>query len=61
MKKAMLLGTPEAAFYYHAGLIENALGNKDEARKLLQKALELNPEFDVRQAALAVAVLKEIA
>ena len=60
MKKAMKLGTPEPAFYYHAGLIESALGHKDDARELLKKALELNPEFDVRQAVLAGAALKEL-
>lgn len=58
--RAMKLGTPEPAFYYHAGLIENALGHKVEAREMLKKALELNPEFDVRQASLAAAALKEL-
>ncbi|MDQ1473501.1 MAG: hypothetical protein QOJ99_4981 [Bryobacterales bacterium] len=43
MKKAMQFKTPEPAFYYHAGLIDSALGKKDEARKMLRKALELNP------------------
>jgi Tfp pilus assembly protein PilF len=56
----MRLSTPEPAFYYHAGLIENALGHKDQARELLKKALQLNSEFDVRQASLAVAALKEL-
>jgi len=60
MKKAMQFKTPEPMFYYHAGLIENALGNKDEAREMLRKALELNPHFDARQAALAGNVLKEL-
>jgi tetratricopeptide (TPR) repeat protein len=60
MQKAMKPGTPEPAFYYHAGLIENALGHKDKARELLKKALELNPEFDARQASLAGAALKEL-
>ncbi len=60
MTKAIKLSTPEPAFYYHAGLIENALGHKDQARELLKKALELNPEFDARQASLAGAALKEL-
>ncbi|MES1262341.1 MAG: tetratricopeptide repeat protein [Acidobacteriota bacterium] len=60
MKKAMQLKTPEPAFYYHAGLIDSALGKKDEARELLKKALELNPHFDARQASLADAALKEL-
>jgi tetratricopeptide (TPR) repeat protein len=43
MQKALKLGTPEPAFYYHAGLIENALGHKEQARELLKKAKDLNP------------------
>ena len=52
IKKATRLGTPEPAFYYHAGMIENSLGHKDEARELLKKALELNPAFDQASATL---------
>jgi tetratricopeptide (TPR) repeat protein len=60
MGKAMQLKTPEAAFYYHAGLIDNALGKKEEAREMLKRALELNPHFDARQAFLAGVALKEL-
>jgi tetratricopeptide (TPR) repeat protein len=60
-EKALELGTPEPAFYYHAGMIERALGETDQARKHLQRALELNARFDPRQAPLAEAALKEIA
>jgi tetratricopeptide (TPR) repeat protein len=60
MKKAMQFKTPEPAFYYHAGLIDNALGRKDEAREMLKKALELNPHFDARQASVAGRTLKEL-
>jgi len=42
---ALQLGTPEPAFYYHAARIAEALGKPDEARKLLTRALELNPKF----------------
>jgi tetratricopeptide (TPR) repeat protein len=59
-EKALELGTPEPAFYYHAGMIERALGQTGEARKHLQRALELNARFDPRQAPLAEAALKEI-
>ena len=59
--KALELGTPEPAFYYHAGMIERALGQTDQARKHLEKALALNARFDPRQAPLAEAALKEIA
>jgi tetratricopeptide (TPR) repeat protein len=60
-EKALELGTPEPAFYYHAGMIELALGQQDQARKHLEKALALNARFDPRQAPLAEAALKEIA
>ena len=60
MKRALQLNTPEPMFYYHAGLIDNALGRKDEAREMLKKALELNPNFDAVQASLAAQALKEI-
>jgi tetratricopeptide (TPR) repeat protein len=60
MKKAMQFKTPEPMFYYHAGLIDSALGRKDEAREMLKKALELNPHFDARQALLAGNALKDL-
>ena len=60
-EKALELGTPEPAFYYHAGMIERALGQTDQARKHLERALALNARFDPRQAPLAEAALKEIA
>jgi tetratricopeptide (TPR) repeat protein len=58
--KALRLSTPEPAFYYHAGLIAGALGRREEARDLLRKALEINPNFDIRQASLAGKALKEL-
>jgi len=59
-EKALELGTPEPAFYYHAGMIERALGQTDQARKHFERALQLNARFDPRQAPLAQAALKEI-
>jgi len=60
MKSAMQFQTPEPAFYYHAGMIAKALGNNDQARDLLKKALELNPKFDPKQAPAADQTLKEL-
>jgi tetratricopeptide (TPR) repeat protein len=60
-EKALELGTPEPAFYYHAGMIERALGQTDQARKHLEKALALNTRFDPRQAPLAETALREMA
>ena len=60
-EKALELNTPEPAFYYHAGMIARAAGDSGTARKYLARALELNPEFQPRQAAEARAALKELA
>ena len=59
-QKALELGTAEPAFFYHAALIERALGRQDQARQHLQRALALNAHFDPRQSSLAEATLKEI-
>lgn len=59
-EQALKLGTPEPLFYYHAGMIAQALGNKIQARKHLERALSLNPKFDFRQAAVAEKILREI-
>ena len=45
--KALVLGTPEPAFYYHASLIAAALGKKDEAARQMERVRELNPRFDL--------------
>jgi tetratricopeptide (TPR) repeat protein len=57
---ALELGTTEPAFYYHAGRIAAAQGKPEEARKLLSRALELNPKFDLRQAPLATDMLHSL-
>lgn len=59
--KALELGTPEPAFHYHAGMIAAATGDSTSARRHLEKALALNPNFDTKQAAAARAALKELA
>jgi tetratricopeptide (TPR) repeat protein len=58
--EALKLGSPEALFFYHAGMIANALGNPDAARKYLDKTLTLNAGFDFRQASVARDTLKKI-
>jgi tetratricopeptide (TPR) repeat protein len=44
-RKAMRLGTRSAAFYYHLGMIQNALGKTDEARISVEIATAINPNF----------------
>jgi tetratricopeptide (TPR) repeat protein len=56
--KALAMKTAEPAFYYHAGMIAAALGNTAAAREYLERALALNPKFDLRQAAAAYAAVQ---
>lgn len=60
MKDALRLGTRDAQLFYHAGMIEKASGNKTEAKRLLTAAVKLNPSFDLLQAEIAKAALREL-
>ncbi|MGB3733812.1 MAG: tetratricopeptide repeat protein [Ilumatobacter sp.] len=60
IEKAMELGTPDARFYFHAGMIHLALGDRDAARVELERALEINPFFDVLDVPVAEAALAEL-
>jgi tetratricopeptide (TPR) repeat protein len=59
-REALRINTKDAVLYYHAGMIENALGNRAEARRHLQTAIALNPAFDLIQAPIAKATLDTI-
>ncbi len=50
INEALQLGTLDARLFYHAGMISHAAGDTAAARKYLQRALTLNPKFDVLQA-----------
>ncbi|CAN5249268.1 hypothetical protein BH10ACI1_BH10ACI1_03990 [soil metagenome] len=55
---ALNLKSNDARIYYHAGMIEKDLGNRAEAKKMLEQALKLNPAFDLLQAENARKVLQ---
>jgi tetratricopeptide (TPR) repeat protein len=57
-REALKLGAPEALLFYHAGMIEESLGNVAAAQKDLERALQLNPGFDFRQASVARETLR---
>ena len=59
-EQALRLGTPEASFYYHAGMIAAAQGNPAQARAYLSLALQLNPHFDFIQAQIAQEALENL-
>src|SRR5262249_60200982 len=58
--RALRLGTEDAAFHYHAGMIARALGQPRAASRHLARALALDPSFDVRQAPMARAALDSV-
>lgn len=58
IRDALRLGTKDAKLYYHAGMIENAVGNRAEAKRFLELSLKTNPFFDLLQSANAKSVLE---
>lgn len=60
IKDALAQKTVDAKLYYHAGMIENAAGNKMEAKRFLALALKTNPGFDPLQSAAAKATLQTL-
>lgn len=46
-RAARRLGTLDALFFFHSGMIEATLGMKGQARADLSKALQINPYFSV--------------
>ena len=46
--EALKLGTRDALFLFHAGMIQLRLGNEPDARSLLQEAFDGDPYFSVR-------------
>ncbi len=59
MKEALHLGTRDARLWYHAALIARATGDQSAAVKHLKQTLQLNPQFDPLQAAIARKALAQ--
>ena len=57
IRKALSLNTPDSRIHFHAGMIFSKAGSPAEARRHLQKALQLSPQFDVLAADVARAEL----
>lgn len=51
--KALALGMQDAIKYFHSGMIARAMGQTERARADLTRALQLNPHFSIRYAAIA--------
>jgi tetratricopeptide (TPR) repeat protein len=58
--QALALDTQNALLFAHAGLIRQALGQRDEARSLLSQAESINPHFSVLLAPRVYAALAEL-
>jgi tetratricopeptide (TPR) repeat protein len=60
MTRARQLGTRDAMLFYHAGIIERALGQRNRAQYFLQEALDINPAFHPSQPSEIRAVLDSL-
>jgi len=60
ISEALRLKSKNALFYFHKGMIENALDNKREAVRYLKLALATNPAFDLLQAETARQTLESL-
>lgn len=59
-KRALALGTRNALFLYHAGMIHLGLRHEDGARTLLSDALRTNPHFSIIHSPLARRALEQL-
>jgi tetratricopeptide (TPR) repeat protein len=57
-KQALRLGTRDAGFFFHRGMIERCLGRAAEARRWFARALDQNPHFSLVWAPLASRALR---
>jgi hypothetical protein len=49
-----------AVLYFHAGMIERALGNASAARRDLRTAISINPHFSILYARTAARTLRAL-
>ena len=59
-ERALALGTRNAMFLFHAGMIRYEVGDLRAARELLREALERNPNFSILHVGTAEQVLAEL-
>jgi tetratricopeptide (TPR) repeat protein len=52
-KRALRLGTRDAAKFFHRGMVERCLGHKADAKTWLRRALSMNPNFSLLWAPVA--------
>lgn len=59
-QQALRLGTQDSSMFFHAAMIANKLGQTNEARTYLEKALRLNPNFSFLHATEARKMLAQL-
>lgn len=59
-QQALQLGTKNALFLFHAGMIERARGNDASARAFLRQAVSVNPDFSISQSPVALRALANL-
>ena len=57
-KQALRLGTRDAGFFFHRGMIERCLGHRGEALTWFKRALDQNPHFSLVWAPVARKALR---
>jgi tetratricopeptide (TPR) repeat protein len=57
-ERALRLGTQDALLYFHRGYAEGCAGNRAAMQDWYRQALDLNPEFSIRWAPVAMAGLR---
>jgi len=60
MKEALKLSTHDALLYFHAGIINEGIGMHETARDYLQRAVALNPQFNILYADAAQTTLQKL-
>jgi tetratricopeptide (TPR) repeat protein len=60
IEQALKLGTKDAKLLFHAGMIYQALGEKEKAKEFLARALAMNPQFHILLAKKAAETLKQL-
>ncbi len=60
MAEALKLGTKDARLFFHAGMIHSYLGQAEQSKSYLTRALVTNPYFDSLQADVANATIRQL-
>ncbi|HEX3327597.1 MAG TPA: hypothetical protein VHV50_11425, partial [Actinomycetota bacterium] len=57
---ALRLGSVDPTYYFHAGMIAKAAGDRALALRYLRRSVRLNPEFSVRYSPEAERVIRSL-